>query len=126
MNFNIMQRYKTPALGRVVAGFLSMALLLGTVTITNAAPFTNPLGNIDLYGFLLNILNSVVFILFPVIVLMIVYVGFLFVAAQGNQQKLQEAKKAIVWTVIGSLVVLGSKALALAIRATVYNIEGSI
>lgn len=81
--------------------------------------FTSPLKQKDLACFLLAILNSLIYIVFPVIVLMIVYVGFLFVSAQGNESKLAEAKKALLWTVVGSLVVLGSIALALAIKATV-------
>jgi hypothetical protein len=81
--------------------------------------FTNPLAQNDLRGFLLAILNSLIYIIFPIIVLMIVYTGFLFVAAQGNESKLSEARRALLWTVVGGLVVLGSVALALAIEATI-------
>jgi hypothetical protein len=109
--------------------FLSAALILvGLFVSTHAAyavdKFMNPLGNITLYDFLLLILNALIYILFPIIVMMIVYTGFLFVAAQGNPAKLEAARKALIWTVIGALIVLGSKALALAISATVKSIQG--
>ncbi|MBP9760376.1 MAG: hypothetical protein KBD24_03340 [Candidatus Pacebacteria bacterium] len=81
----------------------------------------------DLYTLLIKILNAVIFILFPIIVLMIVYTGFLFVSAQGNPTKIEEARRALMWTVIGALVLLGSKALAMAICATVKDIApGSV
>ncbi len=101
-------------------GLLGLAIVAAQPVL---AQFTDPLGDISLYDFLLLILNAVIFILFPIIVLMIVYTGFLFVAAQGNAAKLQEARRALIWTVIGALIVLGSKALALAIQATVKNIH---
>jgi len=101
-------------------------LLVLLVPLTHAhagaANFTNPLNSPTLQDFLLAILNSLVFILFPVIVIMIVYTGFLFVAAQGEPTKLSAAKRAFIWTVIGALVVLGAKALALGVQATVNSI----
>ena len=86
------------------------------------AQLQDPLGNITLYNFLFTILNAVIYILFPVIILMLVYTGFLFVAAQGNPAKIQEARKALVWTIIGALVLLGAKAIALAVQATVDDL----
>jgi hypothetical protein len=86
-----------------------------------AGTFRSPLQSATLEDFLLAILNVVIYIMYPIIVLMIVYTGFLFVSAQGNPAKLQEARRALVWTVIGALVILGSKALALAIKGTVQS-----
>jgi len=54
---------------------------------------------------------------------MIVYTGFLFVKAQGNATAIGEARRTLMYTVIGGLVVLGSKAIALAIEATVKSIS---
>jgi hypothetical protein len=72
---------------------------------------------------LVRVLNALIYILFPIIVLMIVYTGFLFIAAQGKPPKIVEARRALMWAVIGALVVLGSKALALAIGATVASLQ---
>ena len=109
----------TPQIGTHV---LAATLLLTAPTFVLGQAFDNPLGAITLYDFLYNILNAVVFIVFPFIVLMIVYTGFLFVAAQGNSEKLSKARSSLVWTVVGALVVLGAKALAMAIEATVEDI----
>ena len=84
--------------------------------------FDNPLACKTLYECLVSVLNIVIYVLFPFIVLMIVYTGFLFVVAQGKPEKLSRAKSALVWVLIGALVILGSKALALAIEATVAEL----
>lgn len=85
----------------------------------------NPLGNTDLNLFLTKLLDVVVQIAFPIIVLAIIYTGFLFVASRGNKDKLEEAKKAFLWTVIGSLVVLGAAVLSKAIQGTVQQLKTS-
>jgi hypothetical protein len=49
---------------------------------------------------------------------MLVYVGYLFVVAQGNDTKLSEAKQALLYTVIGALILLGAQAIAIGICQT--------
>ena len=89
------------------------------------ARLKNPLrDNIDsLPKFLDLILKAVVTIATPIIVLMIVYSGFLFVKAQGNPDKLSDAKKAIMWTIIGAVVILGASVLSAAIGGTVDDLQ---
>ena len=86
----------------------------------------NPLGaGTTVNSFLLSILNIITNTIGPVIViLMLVYVGFKFVAAQGNESKLTEAKQMLLWTLIGALVLLGAKAIAMGIQATVQALTG--
>ena len=83
----------------------------------------NPLKANSLGEFLTLILDAIVLIAFPFLVLMLVYAGFLFVQAQGNEQKLQEARRTFMWTLLGALLVLGAQALSLAIKATVDEIQ---
>lgn len=54
--------------------------------------------------------------------LAIVYSGFLFVTAQGNPEKLSQARSAFTWAVIGGLIILGAWAIAQAIEATMDQI----
>ena len=86
------------------------------------AEFENPIRPGTLQQLLLSILDIAVYILFPIVVLMIVYTGYLFVSAQGNPTKIETARKALIWTVIGALIILGARALALGIQATVNSI----
>jgi len=84
----------------------------------------NPLkGDGTLEGFLMGILNLFIRLGTIVVILMLVYVGFLFVVAQGEPGKISEAREALLWTVIGALVLLGSKAIALGIEATVQALS---
>ena len=73
--------------------------------------------------FLTGLLDVLVQIAFPIIVLAVIYTGFLFVVARGNKDKLEEAKRAFLWTVIGGLVVLGAAALSKAIEGTVNQLR---
>ena len=85
--------------------------------------FVNPIQYDSIEEFLIAVLNAVVLILFPIIVLMLVYCGFAFIAARGNETKIKEARRVFFWTLIGGLIILGAKALALAIAATVSEIQ---
>ena len=79
----------------------------------------NPLKDIDsLEDMLQAILQAVVQLGAIILVIAIVYVGFKFVVAQGNEEKLTEARSALVWTVIGGLILLGAQAISLVIQET--------
>ena len=95
-----------------------------TNTSTNVT-LINPLkGGGNLETFLLNILDFVIRIGTIFVILMLVYVGFLFVKAQGEPAEITKARAALLWTVVGALILLGSKAIAIAIGATVTALGG--
>lgn len=54
-----------------------------------------------------------------IVILMLVYVGFLFVKARGEPGAISEAREALLWTVIGGLILLGAQGIAVAIKSTV-------
>jgi|GEM_PF-1053872 len=56
------------------------------------------------------------------LVLALVWAGFQFVAAQGNEEKIRSARDALTWTVIGGLLLLGAEALSLVIKATIESL----
>lgn len=85
----------------------------------------NPLGNATLLGILELIINGIIFIATPVIVLMVIYAGFLFVWAQGNPERLNDAKNAITYALLGALVLLGAHAISALIRGTIAQIGGN-
>jgi hypothetical protein len=106
-----------------------------TQVIAYAAPFfmvpafalaagglTNPVGTTDIYQFLQNLLKLIAQIAFPVVVLFFVYIGFLFIGAQGNPEKINKARNYFFWAIVGALLVLGAYALSLAIQATVKSL----
>ncbi len=108
-----------------------------TTTTTNTNPgaaqdininfqLKNPLGSTgDLNTFLENILHALVLLLTPVVVIMLLYSGFLFVSARGNAEKLGEAKKALLYTLIGAAIVLGAQGIATVLSNTVTCLAGA-
>ncbi len=45
----------------------------------------------------------------PFTVLYIMYAGFLYVTAQGNPGKIEAAHRALLWSVVGGVVILGAR-----------------
>lgn len=85
----------------------------------------NPLaGNItSLTGFLQAILTNIVMpIAAIVVVILIIYTGFLFVTARGSDKKLDEAKQTLKNVVIGTAILFGAVAITYAIGNTICQI----
>lgn len=82
----------------------------------------NPISSNDIAEFVKNVLENVIKLAIPVVALAIIYSGFLFVMAQGNSEKIGAAKDALLYTVIGAAVLLGSWAIAKMISETVLKL----
>jgi hypothetical protein len=85
----------------------------------------NPLGDVHINSipdFIAEVIKTVLLLAIPVIVLAIIYAGFLFVTAQGNSEKLGKAKKVLLYTLVGAAIILGSFVIANAIKGTVEDI----
>lgn len=65
------------------------------------------------------ILDLVVQLGATLLVLALVWVGFLFVNAQGKEDQIKKAREALFWCVIGGLMLLGAQAISLAIKGFV-------
>ena len=89
------------------------------VSNSTSGGLQNPLGFSDIPGFLNAVLGLMISVGSIVIVIMIVYVGFLFVTAQGAEEKIKDARQALLYTVIGALILLGAQAISSGIQATV-------
>lgn len=106
---------------------LAVALVVTSPQVIWAAGFTFDVashlkpGITTIEGLLVAILNIFIIIATPIIVLFIIYAGFLYVTAQGNTQQVQQATRALTYAIIGAILVLGSVALAQIIE----NVVGS-
>jgi len=58
----------------------------------------------------------------PIAAIMIMYSGFMFVTAQGNSTKIEEAKKMFFYTVIGAAILLGAFVIRDVIEGTVKSL----
>jgi len=88
----------------------------------------NPLGNKinNLPSFIYMILDLAFQIGAIFSVLAIIYVGFLFVSARGDPEKLKTARTAFLYTVIGIAVLLGAVLIATVIQSTISNVSTGI
>lgn len=84
----------------------------------------DPLGGryADVPAFIKTLLEGVLRIGMPIVALAIIYCGFLFVSARGNSEKITKAKDALLYTIIGAAILLGSWAIAKMISATVTGL----
>lgn len=82
----------------------------------------NPLKTDNINGFVKDLLTGIMRLGIPLIALAIIYCGFLFVWARGNPEKITEAKNALLYTLIGALLLLGSWAIAQLITNTVISL----
>lgn len=90
-----------------------------------ASTYNNPVvyGGISTIPELLLALVDLVFLVgVPIIVLFIIYSGFLFVTGGDNEAQTKKARFVFTWTMVGALVLLGAKAIALAIKNTVLSL----
>lgn len=85
---------------------------------------SNPFGGnlLTLEDFMVKLLNGVVAVGVPILALMIIYVGFLFVKNADNPKELENAKKALLWTLVAAAILLGSYGISQAISNTVQEI----
>ena len=92
----------------------------------NAVTLNNPLGaqNQSLMDLIATLLILVARIGAVICVFFIIYSGFLFIKAQGNEGELTKAKSIFMWSIIGTAVLLGASVIAQVITGTVYSVLG--
>ena len=115
-----MQRFTTHILSSLVLLFL-----FGSSFAYAGSTYINPItygGITTIPCFLLALVDLVFLIGVPIIVLFIIYAGFLFVTAGGNESQIEKAKTSGMWCLIGGLILLGAKAIALAIQNTALSV----
>ncbi len=106
----------------------------GTNSVAESTPgirlkthIKNPIGKADNLQMLISAgLELVVKVGFPIVVLAIIYSGFLFISAQGNKDKLVKAKNTLLTTLIGAVILLGAHFIARAIGKTVLEMTQSV
>src|SRR3989338_10056964 len=82
----------------------------------------NPIKFKNLTAFLLEIVNTVIQYGAILIVFFIVFAGFKFVMAQGNSEKVSEARKMFTWIVVGAFVLLGVYVIKAAICGSIEQL----
>lgn len=89
------------------------------VTLVAVESLDNPTSIPTLYDFIKTVLTVVVKIGIPVATIFIIWSGFMFLTAQGDEAQLTKAKHSFVWACVGTAVLLGAWLLATAIKGTI-------
>lgn len=92
---------------------------------TSSGTLCNPSSLQNLQQFIAAFLQAVVEISLPILTLFIVYAGFLFVTARGNEAQLEKAKHNFFWVIIGAILILGAWVLATLIASTATQVLGT-
>ncbi|OGZ06193.1 MAG: hypothetical protein A3C93_05735 [Candidatus Lloydbacteria bacterium RIFCSPHIGHO2_02_FULL_54_17] len=102
----------------------SVALAACTVTgNVYENPIRDALNICSIPDLLLALVDLVFLIGVPIVVIFIIYGGFLFVKSGDNESELAKAKNVMTWTLVGALVLLGAKAISLAIQGTITSLQ---
>lgn len=83
---------------------------------------TNPLKSDSLLEFLQQVIDIILVFALPIIVFFIMYGGFKLVMAQGEPGELQKGRDAILWAVVGGVIILGAKLILEVINGTVNSL----
>lgn len=107
--------FKTPTTGGPNTG--------GNAGSGGSARLDNPLKNDSLIGFFNDLLDVVMVFAVPIIVLFIIFSGFKYVTARGNSEAIATANRALLYAVIGGVLILGAKVLLAVISGTIEQIK---
>ncbi len=93
--------------------------------IGKSEKLTNPLGNSTdtIPKFLTKIIEILLVFATPIIILYIMYAGFLFVTARGNTEQISTARTALLWAIVGGVIVLGTEIIIKVIQGTVDGLK---
>lgn len=106
---------------------MNKTLLLYAVIVLNTgqalAQLENPLGDTTLTQLFTNILEALLVLAVPIIVFFIIYAGFLYVTAQGNTDQVTKAHRALIYALVGGLLILGAQGLIAIINQAVTEMN---
>ena len=88
-------------------GVRSISAQSGSTNV-DTTEFKNPTIADDIPDFLYAVLRIFVIIAVPIVIFFIIYAGFLYVTARGNAEQLKTAHTALLYAIIGGLIVVGA------------------
>ncbi|OGD66904.1 hypothetical protein A2442_03410 [Candidatus Campbellbacteria bacterium RIFOXYC2_FULL_35_25] len=68
------------------------------------------------------IADILLYVLTPIAVMYLIYAGFKFVLARGNPTELVDARKTLIWTLVGIVILLGAATLATILSSTLSDL----
>lgn len=106
---------------------ISLAILITILiplTISAQITIQNPLGdqNMQLWELIDRIIDLIFTLSLLIVPIMILIAAFYFVTSMGDMEKVLKAKKMILWTLIGFIVIISAKGLIVLLQ-TVFSVN---
>ncbi len=99
-----------------------LGLPLVSLAQSTGEKLQNPLKFSTVQALVAAVLKIVIQIGTPIAVVMIVWAGFLYVTARGDTGKIETAHKTLLWTVVGTAILLGAALLASVLENTISQV----
>lgn len=95
----------------------ALFVFLGTALpyMVTARALTNPLGTTDPNTIVATVIKVFLGVVGAIALIVIIYGGFMMMISAGNQERVDKGRKALMWAVIGLVVVFGSYGITTAI-----------
>ena len=103
----------------LLASFL--VVFAGITVNVEAVSIENPLKANTFTELLDDIINFIYTISFPIAAIMIIVSGFYFITAMGDPVKVSTARKIVLWTLIGLLVIISAKGLIKLLKSVFFK-----
>lgn len=110
---------------KLTTGFSSLITTLVLIFIPRLVEanisfeFQSFIGVTSFEGLLVAILNILIVIATPIVVLFIIYSGFMYVTARGNAQQVEQATRSLTYAIIGGVLILGAVAISQVLKNVV-------
>jgi hypothetical protein len=105
-------------LKRMFGGAVVIALLLPLHVLEAGNTLESPTIYKNVQDFIEAAVRAAILVALPIVALFIVYAGFKYVFARGNEAKITEAHQNFLWVLIGAILILGAWVFATLIGAT--------
>jgi len=100
--------------------WILVLLQTGIANAQGTASLKNPLGGIpNVQTLFQSVMIAFITISIPFVVFFTIFAGFQYVTAQGNPEKIKAASKALMYAIIGGVIIVGAIAITTIVGNTV-------
>ena len=124
MNKLVIHNFKNKSFSRVVLHTIIALVLFVPCYSFAADTLQNPIKAASVSALIGKLLDIIIEFGTPLAALVIVYTGYVFVTAVGNDKKLEQAKNKLWWTVIGTALIVGAKVIMTVVETTISSVVG--
>lgn len=87
--------------------------------------FTNPIVFGSVQGLVTAIVQALIVMLIPIVVFFVIFAGFKYVTARGNPNDIKQANQALMYAIIGGVIIIGAFAITQIVVNTVNEFRPS-